>query len=167
MYVARPKFDPCSVMLSDPVDGRFVPSVTLSADFISTERAAVTLPTRTPTLADTTRLALTPCAVLHCSEVSATQLVASHADPPTRTDSVYVARPKFDPCSVMLSDPVDGRFAPSVTLSADFMSIDSNDVTLPIEHPTVMLVILLAPTPCPARHMTHVSDTQSDASHAV
>ena len=106
----RPMLDPCIVTLPDPVETRLVRLIELMAT-ISTEWAAVKLPSRAPAVNEIFRLSTMLCADWHRIVVSASHVVRSHALLPGRTADVNVPRPKLEPVTVMLIDAVAATLA--------------------------------------------------------
>ena len=72
----------------------------------------------------------------------------------------------FAPCTVIELDPVPARFCCRITLSPT-TSADHPWLELPPRSPTVIATRRDPRAPCPTRHLTDVSDSQSDASHPV
>ena len=72
----------------------------------------------------------------------------------------------FVPCRVTLIEPTAAPFARRVVLIAR-ASIEKLDVMLPASLPTVCTKPRLAPTPCPTRLLTDVSELHVVRSHAV
>jgi hypothetical protein len=109
LYVARPMLPPCTVTLADPVATTFTPRNTLSMPD-SNDRPWLTLPCLAPALIPTRRLPVAPCPTWHRTDVSASHVVRSHPVRPTLIAAVYVVRPRLDPCTVTLDDPVSAPF---------------------------------------------------------
>ena len=114
--IARPMLAPCAVTLADPVAALLALRVTLSMP-TSKDNTALTLPYLAPALIPTCRLPIAPCPTWHRIDVSASQVVRSHAVLPTLVEAVYVVSPRLDPCTVTLDDPVAARLLRLDTLA--------------------------------------------------
>ena len=86
--VASPNPAPSTVTLADPVDPRLLMRKIPLIHALSVDSPPLTLPTRTPLLTVTRLLPDTPCPPWHCTEVSESQLLLSHALRPSRIASL-------------------------------------------------------------------------------
>ena len=74
---------------------------------VSSDIAAVTLPTRTPTVTPSILVPRKPAPARQFRAVSDAQVECSHADWPIRIQSVNLETPVSAPNTVMLADPDD------------------------------------------------------------
>ena len=160
-----PKLAPCTVTLADPVAPLFTRLIAL-ADEDSDENAIDTLPTRSPTVADTRRLLVLPRPFPHRTAVSDSHRVCSHALCPRRTAPLYPLSPRPSPYKVTLEEPVPAALALTWTL-IESTSADTNSVAVPIRTPAVILDLYVKPVMLGARHLALVSETHSVDSHPV
>ena len=123
-------------------------------------------PASQPTVITARRVPPTPCPVRHLTAVSDSQSVPSHPVCPRRPLAVCRTTPMSAPCTVIDLDPVPARFDLRVVLAMGISS-DTAIVKLPPLCPTVITDRRLRPAPCPVRHTTDVSDSQSVPSHPV
>jgi hypothetical protein len=91
-----PKLDPRTVTLADPLPALFT-CIPPLAPPTSNDTANVTLPTPRPTLNTPRRLPDTPLPACPRTDVSDSQLVASHPVPPVRPATEYPASPTMPP----------------------------------------------------------------------
>ena len=114
----------------------------------------------------TRRVPPAPCPTWHLTDVSDSQSVPSHPVDPCRPRAEKPASPMPDPCTVIDADPVPARLLRRMPL-ADVTSTDHTSLTLPDRDPAVITTRRVPPAPCPTRHLTDVSDSQSVPSHPV
>ena len=165
VYAASPMLLPCTVTDPDPVPARFSRLITLSPA-MSKDIACVLLELRSPPVTTTLRVPRTPCPARHLTDVSDSHSVPSHTVRPCRDRAEYPTDPMLDPCTVTDADPVPPRFPRRVTLSPPKSTVHAC-VMLPIVSPAVITTRRVPLTPCPARHLTDVSDSHSVPSHPV
>ena len=127
-----------TVTLADPVPARFEP-IEIPSIGVSIDQASVTVPTRSPVVNIIRPVPRTPCDVRQRTDDSDHHSVDSHAVSMIRIASVYVVRPKIDPCTVTLADPVPARFKRVVMLRLG-SSIDHTSVTVPTRSPAVNII---------------------------
>lgn len=133
---ADPSPAPCTVTLSDPDVAPLAPMLTLTApDANDTLRD--TLPIRPPVVITAFRLPDAPPPPLQRTDVSASQIVASHPVEPIRSPPEYIARPMLPPRTVTLLDPLDAAFACMVTLK-DTPSVEYSPLAVPTLAPIVI-----------------------------
>ena len=111
-----PMFAPCTVNDDDPVPARLILRIELTLSR-STYHPELALPALSPNVITTRRVPFAPCPIRHLKDVSDSQSVASHLDPPMCALAVYITRPILVPCTVTDADPVPALFALRVMLS--------------------------------------------------
>ena len=161
----RPKLEPCTVTLDDPVAARFVCRPELR-DANSAVPADVIDPKRWPTVNPNRNDALPSAAPLHRTDVSASHAVCSQPVHPRRNEVLLAPAPIFAPLIVTLADPVAALLACPVTLN-DAKSFEKRELVLPPVWPTLSDTSLLEKIPSSAWHITLVSDPQAVRSQAV
>ena len=109
---------------------------------------------------------MTPCPVMHLTDVSDAHSVPSQPVSPDRIKLEYATSPSPDPCTVTDADPVPARFPPPATLTQP-ESADHAWLRLPDLSPTVTTPRRVPRAPCPPMHLTDVSDSHSVPSHPV
>ena len=120
------------------------------------------LPSLVPAVTIARRVPFALCPTPHRTDVSATQSVRSHPDPPLLTAIVYAATPSFAPCTVRLVEPVAPIFTPPVLLS-DGRSIDTAWVAVATYAPALIDTCRHDPSPDTVRQRVDVSDSHKDA----
>ena len=110
LYPNWPMLAPCSVTLAAPVAAMLALPIALTM-LASCDIPALMLPCLTPMLIASCRVPITPCPAWHRTDVSASHVVRSHPVLPKLVDPVCVDRPRPDPCTVTLDDPVAALFA--------------------------------------------------------
>ena len=133
---------------------------------MSADHAILKLPPRSPAVITTRRVPDTPCPTRHLTDVSDSHSVPSHPVAPCRLRPVYAASPMLLPCTVTDPDPVPARFTRRVTLSAPRSAVHAC-VMVPTRSPDVITTRRVPTAPCPARHLTDVSDSHAVPSHPV
>ena len=103
---------------------------------------------------------------MHLTDVSDSQAVPSQPVRPDLKLPVWLTCPMPAPCTVIDADPEPARFPRRITLNPA-PSTDHPCVTLPPLSPAVITTRRVDPAPCPTRHLTDVSDSQSVPSHPV
>ena len=114
---AAPKLPPAMLTTKDPVDITLTRRETL-ADATSTLSPCDKLPTRSPTLTETTRLPLDPDPLRHTKLVSDNHPLPSHPVRPKRTRPDPTRVPKLDPITLNDVDPVAPTFSRITALTA-------------------------------------------------
>ena len=107
------------------------------------------LPPRTPIVIWTLRLLPVPAATMQTNELPELHSVASHDEAPTRRTAVS-RRPKLEPITVKLTDPVEAKFRVEfVDVGAGRpnapRSTDQHAVKLPDETTPVVTTIRMVP----------------------
>lgn len=156
-YCSRPKFAPNKVSDTAPVDAPFV------------TRTLETVGTSTPNddgkdavvpceLRMTFRLVPTPAGTLHTTLDVDTNFEDSHEEPPTRTFMVPPTRPKFEPESVIVAEPVAAPL-PGETWE---MPDEEYEKTFDVEPSTVAtLAEKESPDPKPAGTLHTIDDEET------
>ena len=124
------------------------------------------LPTRSPAVIATRRVPCPPRPTMHLTDVSDSHSVPSHPVCPICPRSVNASSPRPAPCTVTDADPVPARLSRRSVLMLPKSTEYAPDM-LPVLSPDVMLTRLVPPAPCPAMHLTDVSDSHSVPSHPV
>ena len=119
---------------------------------------ALRLPCRCKAVTMAALLPVPPCTAWHRSDVSDSHDVASQADPAIRTTAVGSYRPRLDPRTVRLADPVPAALDRTKVLSAPVLA-DSPVDTLPACTPTDIAALRLPRSAPDHRHPSAVSDT--------
>lgn len=127
--------DPRTVTLDDPVTARFTLDIPLNPDE-SPEKAAVTLPSRVPTLTDSVRLPRIPPLAWHSTDVSDFHVERSHAVYPICNQAVRLDPPMPAPSIVKLAEPDECRLVLPVALICA-RSLEYVSVLVPVRIPTV------------------------------
>ena len=154
---------PPSVTTNEPVPAR-LPLRTALTPGTSHDKPLLTVPPRPPAVITARRVPPAPWPVRHLTAVSDSQSVPSHPECPSRPLAVCLATPRPDPCTVIDAEPVPPPLARRTMLPTDTSS-DTAIVKLPPLCPTVITARRVPRTPCPAVHLTAVSDSQSVPSH--
>ena len=165
VYVVSPRFDPCTVILMDPVAAEFFRLVTLAV-ISPTEKPLVALPALCPAVTVKRWLPIELVASWHRSDVSDSHVVRSHVVTLVLKEAVYAARPRLAPCNVTLVDPDPTRFVIRSALISD-LSVVNKRVVLPMRSPTDKTIRLLSALPTPTWHFREVSDAHVDRSQTV
>ena len=135
------------------------------AELLSAEYSRVELATRFPFVMEIRMVAIILCPVRHITDVSAIQLVRSQIDRDKTAESVHETRPRLDPWSEMLVEPVAAAFIRDTTQTKDSSIVKATEAL-----PTWLLDEIdkrrLLETPCDMRHLIDVSDTHVDLSTA-
>ena len=159
-----PNPDPLTVTLAHPVLPTLPRTTTLTPP-ASYDKASLVVPAIKPAVIITRRVAEMPLPARHTTLLSDAQSDASHADPPTRPAALDAYVPNPDPLTVTLTLPVLKTFI-RITLETRCASYDAASLIDPVLMPAVTDTWRVPPVPRAARHITELSDTQSDASHA-
>ena len=162
---ACPMFAPCTVTLADPVAPRFALRITLKL-LASNDPPWLKLPYFTPAVNVASRLPITPCPAWHRSDVSASHVVRSHAVRPRLADPVYAVRPRLDPCTVTLVDPLAAQLLRLDALAIVTSTEKPLDM-LPARRPAVIDTLWLPTEECASWHRSDVSDSHVVRSHVV
>ena len=165
VLVMSPMPDPCTVTDADPVLPRLPRRSTLLAG-MSADQAWLLLPIRSPVVNTTRRVPRAPCPTRHLTDVSDSQSVPSHLVCPCLEPIEYARNPMLEPCKVIDVDPVPARLARRAALTIP-TSYDQEALALPSLLPTVITTRRVPRVPCPAMHLTDVSDSHSVPSHIV
>ena len=152
-----PRFPPCSVKLADPDLAPFARPATLTLP-TSADRLVLTLPCLCSNVTTAALLPVPPCTAWHRSDVSDPHDVASQADPAIRTTAVTSYRPRLDPRTVTLADPVPAALDRNAVLSMPALA-DSPLDTLPVRPPTDIATLRLPRSALAPRQPSAVSDT--------
>ena len=165
LWERSPRFPPCSVKLADPEPATFARPARLTPPR-SADRLALRLPCRCKAVTMAALLPAAPCTAWHRSDVSDSHDVAWQADPAIRTTAVGSYRPRLDPRTVRLADPVPAALDRNTVLSAPVLAESPAD-TLPASTPTDIATLRL-PRSAPApRQPSAVSDTHRVCSQPV
>ena len=152
-----PTLTPCTVMLVEAVAATLALHTTLPAGG-EAETPLVALPARLPAVKTAHLLPVPPSFNWHRTDVSAAQLVRSHAvGPMDAAADTQLAIPP--PTSVKLIDPVTAELAFKFWLTEP-TAMDTISDALPASTPTDTDARRLASEPCPAFPRTDVSDSQ-------
>jgi len=162
---ACPMFAPCTVTLADPVAPRFALRITLKL-LASNDPPWLKLPYLTPAVNVASRLPITPCPAWHRSDVSASHVVRSHAVRPRLADPVYAVRPRLDPCTVTLVDPLAAQLLRLDALAIVTSTEKPLDM-LPARRPAVIDTLWLPIEESASWHRNEVSDSHVVRSHVV
>jgi hypothetical protein len=159
-----PKLAPAIVTLLDPVPAALARTAVLT-QLDSTEYTPLALPARLPTLATIRRLpSPTPPDPRLRTDVSDSQVDRSEAVDPCLTDPLYDEPASPLPCTDRLADPVAAPFARRTALNAQ-RPAENPSLALDTRPPTLIVVLTLPDTPCPALHRVDVSDAHTVPSH--
>lgn len=156
---------PCSVIIDDPVLGRFEGRTTDSEGMLI-ENAELMLPMTEPALTNILRVLRIASDTRQRSDVSDSQPDTSQLDPPCRTCPVRSAVPSPSPCTMTLTDPLAGAFMRRRTLVLP-TSVDKAAVRLPAIPPVVTCSRREPQKPDPGLPRKDESDCHSVASQPL
>ena len=106
------------------------------------------------------------CPIMHLTDVSDSHSVPSHPVCPSLPMLVYATSPRPAPCTVTDAEPVPALFRRWSTLRSEESDVHAW-LTLPCLSPAVITTRRVPRPPCPAMHLTDVSDSHSVPSHPV
>ena len=162
-----PMLDPWIVTRMDPLPAALARTVMLSKARWWPEYASVALPTPSPIVTETRRLASSPLAALLMAAVSDIQREISLAERPTLKTAEKDDRPTLAPSTVKLADPVAALFDARRALRRAPESEENPQVMLPARLPLVTENARDVPALYPTLQLTDESDSHLETSHAV